>query len=220
MNKMTKWLLLAVCLGQSLSFAGLYEAAVENDINEINRLLDSGAKINMQDEVIDRTALMGAIYEGSLEAVKLLLKRGANTELIDNMYNTALLAAVASGYAKDSKVRVMTDIVKELLNYGANINFKNKYGHTPINLASSHWGAALDEGMKAMGIIREWSIEKQIKITDPDDIKILDGKDPGSYNRDFDAHGTPAQRKAEIERVTKIPTKGPGKHIMEYLGEE
>lgn len=171
MNKITKWLLLAVFLGRSLVFAGpLHDAAAAGNLTEVKKILDKGRNIEAIDKKYGWTALMRASFNGHPEVVKELLNRGADIEAKDMKEGwTSLMKA---------NVRRHSEVVKA---------------------------------------IREWSIENQVRITDPRDIKILDGNDPDSYNRDFAAYGTKEQRKAIIEGTTGIP-KGPASIIHQYLG--
>jgi ankyrin repeat protein len=85
-------------------------------------LLDRGAKI-------DNTLLCLAVSVGNEEAVKLLLRRGADVNAkdpSDPSEPTPLHNAAARGNK---------EIVKLLLKYKANINAKNNLGSTPLQLA-------------------------------------------------------------------------------------
>jgi ankyrin repeat protein len=63
------------------------------------------------------------------EVAKLLLAKSANIHARDNNSETALHRAVAGG---------QTDIVKMLINNGADVNTTNKYGYTPLLTAASY----------------------------------------------------------------------------------
>lgn len=62
------------------------EVAVE----VITLLLDKGVDINYQDSTTQQTALMNACFNGNLEAVKLLIEKGADASLKDMVGETAL----------------------------------------------------------------------------------------------------------------------------------
>lgn len=81
-----------------------------------------------------RTPLIAAVYAGNVEAVKLLLAKGAKVNLTDNHLpttdiegpkpmNSALMYAAAAGSA---------ELVEILLNKGANIEQINSTGMTPL----------------------------------------------------------------------------------------
>lgn len=75
----------------------------------VQRLLDSGADINMQDET-GQTALIAAPDQGYLGIVELLLKRGANPNIKDKDGDSALDIAHFKNH---------DEIVKLLLAHGA-----------------------------------------------------------------------------------------------------
>jgi ankyrin repeat protein len=67
---------------------------------------------------------------GAVEAVTLLLDRGADVNAANNAGNTALHGAVTRGDA----------VVKLLASRGARIDVKNKAGFTPLDLAEGRGG--------------------------------------------------------------------------------
>ena len=72
--------------------------------------------------------LFKAIKENNIEAVKLLLERGADINTKDKDGRTALMYAASAG---------CTETVKLLLDHGADINAKTKYGYrTALMLAA------------------------------------------------------------------------------------
>ena len=60
-----------------------YEWSPEQTLEVVKMLLDLGAKVNAQDELDGRTALMGAAHKGRDDVVKLLADRGADPGLHD-----------------------------------------------------------------------------------------------------------------------------------------
>jgi ankyrin repeat protein len=77
----------------------LYAAARANDVVQLARLLDEGNPIDERD---DRgyAPLMLAGYAGHLEAVELLLARGADPNTTDLFGNTVLMGAAYKGFVK------------------------------------------------------------------------------------------------------------------------
>ncbi|RYN22610.1 hypothetical protein AA0112_g9853 [Alternaria arborescens] len=73
--------------GHGTEFAhdvSIHQAAVSNDLAKVSDLLDGGIDINGRDESL-RTALHCAIRNDSSSMVQLLLSRGADTSLRDNL---------------------------------------------------------------------------------------------------------------------------------------
>ena len=76
-------------------YAGLHEAAAKGDVGEIERLIKDGEKPNIQDSK-SRTPLIVAAYMKHAEAVRALLKLGANVNAMDiDKYDILTIAAVA-----------------------------------------------------------------------------------------------------------------------------
>jgi len=84
-------------------------------------LLDKGADPDIPDEA-ERTALHHAAYDGKVDDVQTLLKKGASVDAMDQ-YGTALHQAAYGG-----KIEIM----KALLEAGADVNKLNAFGTTPL----------------------------------------------------------------------------------------
>ena len=67
-------------------------------------LLDRGADIYAREHFFGATPLHSAAMEGCVEAVKILLDRGANIEVKDEIGFTALHHAAAAGMTEVTKV--------------------------------------------------------------------------------------------------------------------
>src|SRR5262249_55423622 len=124
---LTTWILLAAA-AMSLPAAGLsdgfYAAIRANDLHQITKMLQEGADANTRD---DRgvTPLMYATTLGSLDAMKLLLDRGADSNVIKMFGSTALMWS-ASDVAK----------VRLLLEHGAGVRAVSKQGRTALQIAA------------------------------------------------------------------------------------
>lgn len=107
-------------------------AVVKNQSSALQVLLEHGADSNLVIDSDGTTLLMRAAYNGSLEAVKLLVKHLAYCDSISKTGNTALkLATSVNQY----------DIVTFLLDHGANCNLQtSKYKNLPLHLAIQ-WAA-------------------------------------------------------------------------------
>jgi ankyrin repeat protein len=77
-------------------YAGLHEAAAKGDVAEIEKLIKAGEKPNIQDSK-SRTPLIVAAYMKHADAVRALLKLGANADAMDiDQYDIVTIAAVAN----------------------------------------------------------------------------------------------------------------------------
>ena len=114
-------------------------AAVENgNIEIIQFLLDSGAKVNIRD-FEKRTPLMMLDNDATPEIFDLLIRYGAKIQLVDKEKNTALHHFVESA---DN-----AEIVQLLINHGVDVNAVNKDGETALMLAAENGNA---ESVKAL----------------------------------------------------------------------
>ena len=105
--------------------ASFVKAAKQNRMEDMQRLLKQGARVNATD---DRgyTALIWVAGRGNVSAASLLLDAGAevNSKTVDNV--TALIRAASWGHF---------DLVKLLVKRGADLNVKGKDGWTAAQAA-------------------------------------------------------------------------------------
>ncbi|CAH0020734.1 unnamed protein product [Clonostachys rhizophaga] len=99
------------------AYNGWYEAA--------NVLLDAGAELNMTDDVLQLSPLMAATYRGRAKVLKLFLAGGANGHTEKHGYS-ALGLAVHFRHV---------DVVKILLESGADVEYGPDPSRTPLNTA-------------------------------------------------------------------------------------
>jgi ankyrin repeat protein len=108
----------------------LVKAAWDGNAVLVRQLLAQGANIDFNDNDGVFTALHAAVIKSQAEVVKLLLEKGAKTEIQDLIGNTPLIwAAMLSNATEDNEV------VKLLLAHGAKIDAKNKEGETALTVA-------------------------------------------------------------------------------------
>jgi ankyrin repeat protein len=154
----------------------LMNAAQYNETDVVNLLLDNGARIN--DTFRGATALITSICRGHMETVKLLLEKGADVNIKYYGYwngRTALMEASASDHQiEEAQNRLWyrlrrfvrsalycwprypprkndPEIVKLLLEHGADVNAKDKDGWTALRRAEKRGSKEIVESLKAHG---------------------------------------------------------------------
>ncbi|OWF44229.1 caseinolytic peptidase B protein homolog [Mizuhopecten yessoensis] len=157
-------------------------AVKQGNVREIERLLKTGVDVNQRHE-LGWTALHVAVINGNLRIVKLLLKAGADPSARDEYTNHVTIARERRfntmhvlmireqefsdrlhqrAYFKDCTplhYAVLVDdvdIVKELLQAGADPTLENANGHTPVEYAkSSLMKKAIQEATEKFKVIQE-----------------------------------------------------------------
>src|SRR5260370_36508498 len=77
---------------QEMDNLKLFMAAIEGDTETMNTLVKAGADVNASDELFG-TPMVGAVYSGKLDALKLLLDKGANPNATSETGCSALIVA-------------------------------------------------------------------------------------------------------------------------------
>lgn len=107
----------------------LHYAASDGDLSTLVSLLDSGADIDAQDDN-GWTALHFAAQSNHCTVGAGLLKRNANPNLLDSHGNGPLWVAVMNA-------RGSYELVRNLLEAGANPDQKNRHGRSPRDMANT-----------------------------------------------------------------------------------
>ncbi|HSA32615.1 MAG TPA: ankyrin repeat domain-containing protein [bacterium] len=133
--------------GQGVKTDPIVAAIIQNDIDQMKKLIESeSGRVNNLDEQ-GRTPLMWAAYvnfkdgalvakneEKRVEATKLLLEKNADPNLKDKDGWTALMWAAWSNFPK---------VAEALLNAGADHAVADKRGHTALMIAALRGNAAV-----------------------------------------------------------------------------
>ena len=107
----------------------LLHASVHGDIEEVNRLIESGADVNAAEKQYGWTALDGAVFYGHAEVVELLVEFGANVNEADKQGMTALHTAAEVGYA---------EVAELLIAAAANVNATDNEDRTALHWATEY----------------------------------------------------------------------------------
>ncbi len=136
----------------------LLQTSLAKSVADVKRILDSGIGINSCDEPVRETALMVAAGGGNLEVVKYLVEHGANMDQMSCEGSTAIMPAILRGQTdviryliskgantnykitsghKFSPLQLAcqlghADIVRSLLDAGADVNSVAGDGSTPL----------------------------------------------------------------------------------------
>ena len=105
----------------------LYQAVSQNLLQEVENLIDGGAKVNEKVSYLDRTPLHVASSLGFDQMVELLISKGACIEAKDTQDCTPLHIAIKTN---------RKEIVEVLLKHDADINAKGFEGLTPLQLGN------------------------------------------------------------------------------------
>ena len=120
----------------------------------IEKLLDAGANPNAivnntprarmragSPRIVFATALMRAAFSGDLELVKLLLAKGADPTIVSSDNETMIEAAAAlgfiQGYSKGKPAAERLEVIRLLVDLGADVNAPDDYGITPLMAAAN-----------------------------------------------------------------------------------
>lgn len=107
------------------------EAAINNNnIERLRELINSGANVNCRIGDYNSTPLIRAAESSREEMVKLLLEKGASVNSQSKLLETALFPAIF-----EAKISGDLNIVKILLDAGADLNVKDDNGWTPLKKA-------------------------------------------------------------------------------------
>jgi ankyrin repeat protein len=117
----------------------LHAAAGGNDIETIRQVVDAGVDVNAVN-VPGFTAIMVCASHNNLAAVRLLLAKGANVNVVsgDGSFQKVKAGSIALGNWTPLLLAAplgSTELVKTLLDAGANVNAADVRGMTPLMLA-------------------------------------------------------------------------------------
>lgn len=111
----------------------LLRAAASGDLDEVRRLLQTGADVNQPVDGIGITALMFAARRGDVEMVKLLLKAGANPNAAGGVVHVGFFTPLVMAMNPKNKNRL--EVIDALVAGGAQLNPPPTFPESPLDAA-------------------------------------------------------------------------------------
>lgn len=142
----------------------LLKAVSKNELDEVQRLIESGADIESQAGFfyLRQTPLGIASFNGNLDVVKYLLDKGANVNVLDSARATPLYNAVR--YSKS------VDIVRLLMQRGADPNIEDREGYSALMYARKKKKQYLVRIMEEKVVMPPKPQEKAPEALNPDEV--------------------------------------------------
>lgn len=125
-------------------------AAVADDEETLQVLLDLGASAKLTTSRYDGTALIAAAHLGHDGVVRHLIAAGAPLDHVNNLHWTAMIEAVVLG---QGGVRHQA-VLQALLSAGASTRLTDRQGNTPLVLAKARGFAAMVGMLEKDGLSR------------------------------------------------------------------
>ena len=122
-------------------------AAVANDVPMLKLALELGGKATNITSPYDGTALIAAAHLGHDEVVRTLIAAKAPLDHVNNLGWTALIESIVLGDGGKRHVACLEALVKA----GANVNFADRGGATPLTLARRRGFAEMERILVAAG---------------------------------------------------------------------
>ncbi|MEK9946190.1 MAG: ankyrin repeat domain-containing protein [Alphaproteobacteria bacterium] len=122
-------------------------ASVIDDPVSLRMLIEAGADAGLMTSPYDGTALIAAAHLGHVAVVRERIAAGAPLDHLNNLGWTALIEAIVLG---DGGV-AHTDVVRDLIEVGADLNLPDRRGVTPLGLARARGYDTMARLLEAAG---------------------------------------------------------------------
>lgn len=153
-------------------YTALHAAAYGGNPEIVKVLLENGAEIDARDE-FGMTPLHNAARSGQVAAARFLLENGADINTMDYAGETALHGACSNASTDNYRNKkynndyAITQMIRVLLNHGADPDLHNIYGESPLEHASRRTNAYQGKE-KTVQLLREYAA--RIREKDHDSI--------------------------------------------------
>ncbi len=154
-------------------WTALMRAAEANNPEILDVLIKKGADVNRQNGW-GSTALMLASYDASPRIVKRLLEAGALVE-IEGVQTSALVMACRSAHQRGA-----TEVVKALLEHGADTEGTDEYGKTPLMMVCDNEARLWRHPHALAGSRTEYVKQARLLVALGADVHAKDPKDESS----------------------------------------
>ena len=108
-------------------------AGVDGNSDMVKLLIAKGARTDLVTSIYDGTALIASAHLGHVEVVKALIAGKAPLDHVNNLDWTALIEAIVLGNGGENH----TQVVRDLVAAGADVNLPDGQGRTPLALAKA-----------------------------------------------------------------------------------
>ncbi|HWC94151.1 MAG TPA: ankyrin repeat domain-containing protein, partial [Pseudolabrys sp.] len=122
-------------------------AAVADDVEMLKLALAGGCKAGNITSPYDGTALIAAAHLGHDEVVRVLIAAKAPLDHVNNLGWTAVIESIVLGDGGKRHVATLAALVQA----GANVNFADRNGATPLALAKGRGYTEMVKILKAAG---------------------------------------------------------------------
>jgi uncharacterized protein len=121
--------------------SALHSTTLSNAVQAAKTLIDAGIKIDLKDQGSGATALHYCSLYNCVEIANFILNHGGHLDIPDNYGNQPLWTAIFNVKGRNERLA----IVELLLTRGANKNYKNLAGRSPLDFANQvKYGPLLD----------------------------------------------------------------------------
>ena len=119
-----------------LDLNALHFAAAVNNVHLIRKFIEKGAdKDKITNEGVGETPLNIAVRLGNTDAIKALIDGGVDINNVNNNGETAVFL-VSRGFNRPLSPPLSAQILKLLINSGANVQLENEQGQSPLWIAT------------------------------------------------------------------------------------
>jgi ankyrin repeat protein len=154
-------------------WTALMRAAEANNPGILDVLIQKGADVNRQNGW-ESTALMLASYDASPRIVKRLLEAGASVEF-EGAQKSALVMACRSAHQRGA-----TEVIKALLEHGADTEQTDEYGKTPLMMVCDNEARLFKHPHAFAGSRAEYIKQARLLVAHGADVHAKDPKDDSS----------------------------------------